>query len=53
VPRLLRAGVISVERLRDVIPLAVLDETDGATAPGEAPEETPDGGKAAGAEPAE
>ena len=29
VPRLLRAGVISVERLRDVIPLAVLDHGTG------------------------
>jgi L-threonylcarbamoyladenylate synthase len=53
VPRMLRAGVISVERLRDVIPLSVLDETDGATASGEAPGETADGGKAAGAEHAE
>ena len=34
VPRLLRAGVISVERLRDVIPLAVLDHGTEELDPG-------------------
>ena len=38
VPRLLRPGVISVERLRDVVPLALVDEADA----GDVPEHSPD-----------
>jgi L-threonylcarbamoyladenylate synthase len=40
VPRLLRRGVISVERLQDVVPLAV-DDADSDDDPGDVPEEVP------------
>jgi L-threonylcarbamoyladenylate synthase len=41
VPRLLRRGVISVERLQDVVPLA-LDEADSGDVPRDVPEDVPD-----------
>ena len=40
VPRLLRRGVIPVERLQDVVPLAIVDDVDSDVVPGEVPEET-------------
>jgi L-threonylcarbamoyladenylate synthase len=46
VPRLLRRGVISVERLQDVVPLAIVDDVDSDDEPdfgsGEVAEETDD-----------
>jgi tRNA threonylcarbamoyl adenosine modification protein (Sua5/YciO/YrdC/YwlC family) len=42
VPRLLRRGVISVERLQDVVPLAVLDDEDSDDVPGDVPDEVPE-----------
>jgi tRNA threonylcarbamoyl adenosine modification protein (Sua5/YciO/YrdC/YwlC family) len=39
VPRLLRRGVISVERLQDVVPLALMDDADSDDVPGDAPDE--------------
>jgi L-threonylcarbamoyladenylate synthase len=43
VPRLLRRGVISVERLQEVVPLAIVDDADSDddpdVVPGEVPEE--------------
>jgi tRNA threonylcarbamoyl adenosine modification protein (Sua5/YciO/YrdC/YwlC family) len=42
VPRLLRRGVISVERLQDVVPLAVLDDEDSDDVPGDVPDAVPE-----------
>ena len=42
VPRLLRPGVISVERLQEVVPLAVMDDADSDDVPGDVPGEVPE-----------
>jgi hypothetical protein len=41
VPRLLRRGVISVERLQDVVPLALMDDEDSDDVPADAADEVP------------
>jgi L-threonylcarbamoyladenylate synthase len=56
VPRLLRPGVISVERLRDVVPLALVDEADAGDVAGNSPGASRDAGvsdPAAGGAPGE
>ena len=42
VPRLLRRGVISVERLQDVVPLALIDDVDSDDDPDVVPEDVAD-----------
>lgn len=42
VPRLLRRGVISVDRLQEVVPLAVMDDADSGDVPGDALDEVPE-----------
>ncbi|HEX3389116.1 MAG TPA: L-threonylcarbamoyladenylate synthase [Streptosporangiaceae bacterium] len=42
VPRLLRRGVISVERLQDVVPLALMDDEDSDDVPADAADEVPE-----------
>jgi tRNA threonylcarbamoyl adenosine modification protein (Sua5/YciO/YrdC/YwlC family) len=42
VPRLLRRGVISVDRLHDVVPLALVDDVDPEDVPDVDPEDVPD-----------
>ena len=42
VPRLLRRGVISVERLQDVVPLAIVDDADSEDDPDVVPGEVPE-----------
>jgi L-threonylcarbamoyladenylate synthase len=42
VPRLLRRGVISVDRLQEVVPLAVVDDVDSDDVPEDVPEEAPE-----------
>jgi L-threonylcarbamoyladenylate synthase len=42
VPRLLRRGVISVERLQDVVPLALVDDVDPDDVPGDVPDVGPE-----------
>jgi tRNA threonylcarbamoyl adenosine modification protein (Sua5/YciO/YrdC/YwlC family) len=41
VPRLLRRGVISVERLQEVVPLALVDDVDSDDVPEDAPDVVP------------
>ena len=41
VPRLLRRGVISVDRLQEVVPLAVVDDVDSDDVPEDAPDVVP------------
>ena len=42
VPRLLRRGVVSVERLQEVVPLAIVDDVDNDDVPDVVPEEIPE-----------
>ena len=43
VPRLLRRGVIPVERLQEVVPLAVVDDADADDVPEDVPDVAPEG----------
>ncbi|MGH3121212.1 MAG: L-threonylcarbamoyladenylate synthase, partial [Streptosporangiaceae bacterium] len=42
VPRLLRQGVISVERLQEVVPLAIVDDADSDDVPEDVPDVVPE-----------
>ncbi len=42
VPRLLRRGVISVERLQEVVPLAIVDDADSDDVPEDVPDVVPE-----------